>query len=62
MQRVEPKLLDALFESPAVEVPRPGGEALAPEIGIDDFRENRSAHRADRRLRTRRRFEQAAEA
>jgi methionyl-tRNA synthetase len=38
MQRVDPKLLDALFEVPAVEaVLPPGGEALADEIGIADF-------------------------
>jgi len=37
MQRVDPKLLDALFEPAVVAVPPPGGEALAPEIGIDDF-------------------------
>ncbi|MBX9794921.1 MAG: methionine--tRNA ligase subunit beta, partial [Burkholderiaceae bacterium] len=40
MQRVDPKLLDALFEPPAaavIEQPRPGGEAIAPVIGIDDF-------------------------
>lgn len=37
MQRVDPKLMDALFEPAVVAVPRPGGEALAPEIGIDDF-------------------------
>jgi methionyl-tRNA synthetase len=38
MQRVDPKLLDALFEGPAVAAaPLPGGEALAPEIGIADF-------------------------
>jgi methionyl-tRNA synthetase len=37
MQRVDPKLMDALFEPAVVEVPAPGGEALAPEIGIDDF-------------------------
>ncbi|MDP1532771.1 MAG: methionine--tRNA ligase subunit beta, partial [Rubrivivax sp.] len=40
MQRVDAKLLDALFEPPApppVESPPPGGEALAPQIGIDDF-------------------------
>ncbi len=40
MQRVDPKLLEALFE-PAVqavaEAPAPGGEKLAAEIGIDDF-------------------------
>ncbi|MBP6225456.1 MAG: methionine--tRNA ligase [Rhizobacter sp.] len=40
MQRVDPKLLDALFEPPAaavVEHPKPGGEDIAPIIGIDDF-------------------------
>jgi methionyl-tRNA synthetase len=40
MQRVDPKLLDALFEPPAaavVEVPKPGGEDIAATIGIDDF-------------------------
>ncbi len=40
MQRVDPKLLDALFEAPApavIEPPRPGGEAIADTIGIDDF-------------------------
>lgn len=46
MQRVDPKQLDALFEAPAeapVAAPAPlaaalpGGEALAPTIGIDDF-------------------------
>jgi methionyl-tRNA synthetase len=37
MQRVDPKLLDALLEAPAEQAPLPGGEALAPEIGIDDF-------------------------
>ena len=38
MQRVDPKLLDALFEAPAPEAaPAPGGEAIAAEIGIDDF-------------------------
>jgi len=40
MQRVDPKLLDALFEPPApaaVEQPRPGGEDIAESIGIDDF-------------------------
>ncbi len=39
MQRVDPKMLDALFE-PTVEertVALPGGEAIAPTIGIDDF-------------------------
>jgi methionyl-tRNA synthetase len=42
MQRADPRLLDALFEAaapaPAEETPAlPGGEAIAPEIGIDDF-------------------------
>ncbi len=37
MQRVDPKVLDALFEPPQIELPPPGGEALAPEIKIDDF-------------------------
>ncbi len=44
MQRVDPKLMDALFEAPpaaaaavAAAAPPPGGEALAAEIGIDDF-------------------------
>jgi methionyl-tRNA synthetase len=40
MQRVDPKMLDALFEAPAQEeAPAvvPGGEAIAETIGIDDF-------------------------
>jgi methionyl-tRNA synthetase len=40
MQRVDMKLLDALFEPPAEAVPAPvlpGGEELAPAITIDDF-------------------------
>jgi methionyl-tRNA synthetase len=37
MQRVDPKLLDALFEPAVVEAPPPGGEPLAAEIKIDDF-------------------------
>ncbi|OZI44136.1 methionine--tRNA ligase [Bordetella genomosp. 5] len=46
MQRVEPKMLDDLFEPPAAPVeaaaaavaaPLPGGEALADTITIDDF-------------------------
>ncbi len=39
MQRVDIKLLDALFEAPApvVEKVVPGGEDIAPEIKIDDF-------------------------
>jgi methionyl-tRNA synthetase len=46
MQRVDPKLLDALFEPAEAEQPAaepveavalPGGEAIAPVITIDDF-------------------------
>ncbi|RZI58208.1 MAG: methionine--tRNA ligase [Rubrivivax sp.] len=37
MQRVDPKLLEALFEPPAPPKVVPGGEDLAPEIKIDDF-------------------------
>ncbi len=41
MQRVDIKQLDALFEAPepvaAPETTHPGGEAMAPTIGIDDF-------------------------
>jgi methionyl-tRNA synthetase len=48
MQRVDDKQLDALFEpappepaakasGTAIALPLPGGEAIAPEIGIDDF-------------------------
>ncbi len=43
MQRVDPKLLDALFEPPAQAVEAqaasaaPGGEPIADPIGIDDF-------------------------
>jgi methionyl-tRNA synthetase len=40
MQRVDAKLLDALFDPPAaavVETPKPGGEDIAPLIGIEDF-------------------------
>ena len=37
MQRVDPKQLDALLEPTQIELPPPGGEALAPEIRIDDF-------------------------
>jgi methionyl-tRNA synthetase len=40
MQRVDPKLLEALFEAPTPPVmalPVPGGEAIAPTITIDDF-------------------------
>ncbi len=37
MQRVEPAMLDALFEPPAAAVPTPGGEAIADIIDIKDF-------------------------
>ena len=39
MQRVDPKMLAALFEPPpeVVEAVIPGGEAMAPTISIDDF-------------------------
>ena len=37
MQRVDPKLLDVLLEPPAPPAVLPGGEAVAPEIKIDDF-------------------------
>jgi len=37
MQRVDTKLLDALFEPPAAPVVVPGGEPIAAEIKIDDF-------------------------
>jgi methionyl-tRNA synthetase len=40
MQRVDPKLLDALFETPAapvVEAPAPGGEAVAAQVSADEF-------------------------
>jgi methionyl-tRNA synthetase len=37
MQRVDAKQLDALLEPTVADAPLPGGEALAPEIGIDDF-------------------------
>jgi methionyl-tRNA synthetase len=40
MQRVDPKMLDALFEVPAAPEPEkiiPGGEEIAPTISIDDF-------------------------
>ena len=37
MQRVDAAKLDALFEPESIEAPPPGGEALAPEIRIDDF-------------------------
>ncbi len=39
-QRVDPKLLEALFEpstAAVVEQPLPGGEDIAPTVGIDDF-------------------------
>jgi len=40
MQRVDPKMLEALFEPPAEPEPEkvvPGGEEIAPVISIDDF-------------------------
>ncbi len=37
MQRVDPALLEKLFEPPKVEAPLPGGEELAATISIDDF-------------------------
>ena len=40
MQRVDPKMLDALFEAPpapVIEAVKPGGEDIAPTITIDDF-------------------------
>ncbi|MDH5331238.1 MAG: methionine--tRNA ligase [Aquincola sp.] len=37
MQRVDAKQVDALLEPPAPATITPGGEALAAEIGIDDF-------------------------
>ena len=37
MQRVDAKQVDALLEPPAAPAVLPGGEALAPEIKIDDF-------------------------
>ncbi len=37
MQRVEPKMLDDLFEPPAAPIVVPGGEAIAEVIDIKDF-------------------------
>ena len=37
MQRVDPQRVEALLEAPAAAPALPGGEALAPEIRIDDF-------------------------
>jgi len=37
MQRVDAKVLDALFEAPAVVEKAPGGEAIAPTIELADF-------------------------
>ncbi len=37
MQRVDPKHLGALLEPGLIELPPPGGEALAAEIKVDDF-------------------------
>ena len=37
MQRVDPKLLDALFAPDVIALPPPGGEAIAEEIKLADF-------------------------
>ncbi|GAB2884417.1 methionine--tRNA ligase [Paralcaligenes sp. KSB-10] len=37
MQRVDPKMLDDLFEPPVAAAPMPGGEAIAEPIDIKDF-------------------------
>ena len=37
MQRVDPKMLDDLFEPPVVEAPKPGGEEIAETIDFKDF-------------------------
>jgi methionyl-tRNA synthetase len=37
MQRVNAAQLDTLLAPPVVELPPPGGEAIAPEIKVDDF-------------------------
>jgi methionyl-tRNA synthetase len=37
MQRVDAKQLEALLEADVEEAPLPGGEAIAPEIKVDDF-------------------------
>jgi methionyl-tRNA synthetase len=37
MQRVDPALLEKLFEPPQIELPPPGGEAIAAEIKVDEF-------------------------
>jgi methionyl-tRNA synthetase len=37
MQRIDTKQLDALLAPPVIELPPPGGEAIAPEIKVDDF-------------------------
>ena len=37
MQRIDAKQLDALLAPPVIETPPPGGEAIAPEIKVDDF-------------------------
>jgi len=37
MQRVDATQLEALLEPAIVEAPPPGGEAIAPEIKVDDF-------------------------
>ncbi|MEP6874751.1 MAG: methionine--tRNA ligase, partial [Burkholderiales bacterium] len=37
MQRVDATQLDALLAPPIIELPPPGGEAIAPEIKVDEF-------------------------
>jgi len=37
MQRVDPAQVESLLATPVLAAPLPGGEALAPEIKIDDF-------------------------
>ncbi|MDP9045787.1 MAG: methionine--tRNA ligase [Pseudomonadota bacterium] len=37
LQRVDPKMLEALLQAPAPEALRPGGEPIGAEIGIEDF-------------------------
>jgi len=37
MQRIDPKAMDALFEPSQAAAVLPGGESLAPTIGIEDF-------------------------
>ncbi|MFA7624220.1 MAG: methionine--tRNA ligase [Pusillimonas sp.] len=37
MQRVDPKMLDDLFEPPVIEAPKPGGAEIAETIDFKDF-------------------------